>query len=627
MANRRYPITRFEITTQSQNNEIAKSSVNGSIPIIMATYTSSKGSENWELITGLESFTKSKGGLNFTKHGQAQLLVATALTNGAYVLGKRMVSDDATLANATVKAKVIRVDDINYVYYHIVYGTDVKNFKAACDAGYNNFDSDAEPTEETTDSGDSYTSIDIPLFTVAAVGRCASSISFRLVPDYYMSKSGRYTRYNFEVIENAELIGSVGCAYNPDIIMDNVSQTIQNKVNTHSVLSKQIKVRIYEDAIYKLTSLLAETAILEDEKIGITDLINMDYINAKDIKGVNDIAGIVVNGDEGSLWASYTPKDITPVFLEAAVGIPLLGGSYGESGNAPVQNAEAYEKMLLGAYGANMESTQFDPVIYDTDNYKVDAIFDCGFPMSVKNAIVNLCDIRGDIEFFSDLGMKYSTLNEICSAANEIAYSKNVAVYHNFFNIINPFDKKEITVTMPYLICGKLIKHISSGVGRPFAGIANNLTFPEIIDGTVNFLPFKIPGLDQKQLLVDSGVNYISYYDGIGVMDTMFTHMETDEDSGFNYVHNVMGVQEIIKLIRSKCPANRYTFLDGRDLELYIEDIESAIKEFNTYFSSIGVKYMYDPEYEGNNVFFAALAVKFRPFAQEELFRITTIES
>lgn len=621
-----YPKSQFDVINDTYVSEIETNAISGATAVMMAAYTSDKGSEDWELLYGLDNFTTKKGGLNFTRHGQSQLLVANMLANGAYVLAKRMVSQDATLANATIKARVIKADNVSYLYLYSVSSTNALDFNAACVAGYGDFNAANNATEvEASEGGASYTTIDIPLFTVAAVGRGTSSIFFRLEPEYYASKSTNFIKYSFEVIENSNALESILCTMNPDIIIDGSNQSIQTKVNKNS---SQVKTKVYEDGVAKLVKVLAETANLSGTPIKVSELVNMDFINGIVKKSGEAISGIVTKttaGEALDLWTSFKPADITVCYaLDDATGIPLAGGSYGTMGTSPVENQEEYTKLLLATYGKNQESTLFDPIIYDLDQYKVDAIFDCNYPLVVKNAIIDLVDFRGDCVFLADLGTKHSTLEEIVSAANEITSSKFVAVYHNYFNIIDPYTKKEITVTMPYLLASKLIAHISNGVGRPFAGIANNIKFSEIIEGTVNFLPVIIPGLDQKQQLVDANVNYISYYDGVPVMETMYTN--DDQYTQLSFLHNIMAIQEIIKLLRTRCPKTRYTFLDGDDLETYIDDAKSIINEYSTNFASIDMTYMADEKYESNNIFYAVIKVRFKNFVQEEYFRVIAIE-
>lgn len=625
-----YPKSRFEIVNQTQVQQIdTASSNNGPIALFMQPYTSNKGTEDWELLTSFEGFTDAKGGISFLKHGQAQLTVAQALASGAAVFGKRMVSEDAALANVTIMARVVKVESVSYLYLYTKSGIGVKNFNEACTTGYGDFD----PNKDTTTEN----SVDIPLFTITPLGRGESSSFIRIIPEYASNRSKTstdYIKYSFEVDENSEELESIMFTMNPEIIVDNVAQAMNPKIKANS---NQVKVKLYEDGIYKLVGELAKTATIENasgETVSIpaAELINYDFINGKNVRGTKDIGGIVtiVQSDsskskEEDQWQANKPADIEkPYDLSDPIGIPLVNGTYGKMGNSPVQNTEEYEKMLLATFGKDTNSVLFDSIIYDLDANKIDAIFDCNFPFTVKNAITELVDFRGDLAFLEDLGTTANTLDTIKETAKKITTaSKYVAIYHNYFNIIDPFTKKEITVTMPYLLIDKLANHISNGVGRPFAGIANKITFPNIIDGTVNFYPVEIPGCDQKQELVDLNINYISMYDGIPVMETMYTN--DDEYTQLSFLHNIMGVQEVIKAIRSNCPRIRYTFLDGDDLETYIDDVKAVIKEYNTNFKSIDVEYMADEKYESNNIFYAVLKVQFKNFIQEEYFKIIAI--
>ena len=639
-----YPKSRFEILNQTQVQNIDTRSVDKNIALYMQPYTSDKGTEDWELLTSLEDFTSTKGSMSFKKHGQAQLTVAQALRTGAYVLGKRLVSDDATLANTTVLAHLVKstVDskDITFVYLYTKSGKDCKTFEEACEVGYGEFDAEAESI------------VDIPLLTVTPMGRGESLMYFRLTPEYapYRSKnSTEYAKYSFEVIENNEVLESISVSMNPEIIFDGVSQSVNTKVKS---LSKHVRVKMYEDGIYALVKELAKTT---GEDVPAMELINCDFINGYDRKGINLIDGVVTaatnESSVSSLWTANKPSDITVYDLangaenSDGVGIPLSNGSFGTLGNNPMGSEASkaeLKKLLLDVFGANNDVTDegdiqypssFNSIIYDLDAYKVDCIFDCAWPVEVKQAIVNLINFRGDMVFLSDLGTENVTSlagiseavekSNVDSTSYETYYSSYESKYHNYFKIIDPFSKKEITVTMPYLLIDKMTTHIAKGINHPFAGMANNLVFDNIIENSINFLPVEIPGIDQKQELVNMNVNYLSLYDGVPVMETMYVNQ--NEHSQLSYLHNIMAIQEIIKVIRTRCPRTRYTFLDGNDLEKYISDVQSIVKEYSSNFKSISCEYMADDKYEQNNIFYAVLKVQFKNFIQEEYFKIIAI--
>ena len=616
-----YPKSRFEVINQAQFQTIETTDAGTPTAIYMQPYTSNKGTEDWELLTGFDGFTKTKGSISFNRHGQAQLNVAKALTSGAYVLGKRMVSEDATLANTTVLARLVKVDDITYVYFYTKSAVDCKTFEDACKAGYGDFDPEAENIT------------DIPLLTITPMGRGESLLYFRIVPINVSSKkknSSSYMKYTLEIIEDNEVLESITVTLNPEIVIDNIAQGLNPKIRDNS---NQIRIRSYDNGFYALASELAKTATIpNDDGVGTSlsagDLINMDFINGYDRSGTVAIGGNVTIAQnavaENSEWVANKPSDIEVVYdLADPVGIPLANGSFGAMSANPMNNPEEMEKMLLGVLGKNTESSLFDTIIYDLDAYKVDAIFDANWPISVKNAVIDLIDFRGDMVFLHDLGTDVNTLELIQEKQAKIQHSNYSASYHNYFKILDPFSKKEITVTMPYLLIDKLTSHISKGVGRPFAGVANNIYFTNIIENTINLYPVEIPGINQKQELVDINVNYLSIYDGIPVMETMYVN--DPEHTQLSYLHNIMAIQEIIKIIRTRCPRTRYTFLDGDDLETYISDVQAIIKEYNTNFKSISCEYMADEAYEQNNIFYAVLKVQFKNFIQEEYFKIIAI--
>jgi hypothetical protein len=612
-----YPRSRFEIIDQTNIQELPQTTIGYPVPMAMAAYTSDKGPEQWRVLSGLTEFSRDVGSISFTKHGQGQLTVAEILRNGGVVFGKRMVSEDATLANVTIRARVINSDNVSYLYFYTKSYEDVATFDEATELGYDNFDANTESDV-----------VDVPLFTVTPMGRGVSNMAFRINPEYVNSKSSSYVLYSFEVYENQELLESITFTMNPDVTIDGVSQAMNPKIHANS---NQVKVNLFDDGFYALITALAKTATdSSGNALSVASVINMDFINAVDRRGKNPMGGVVTSADADSdgedLWTTNTPSEIADDIVDIcdALGVALTNGSYGASGNSPIQVPGEYEKMLLGTYGANQDSALFDTVIYDLDANKIDFVVDANYPLSVKKAINDLADFRQDFAFLADMNTDVHDVTTIVDKAAEMPKSRFIAVYHNHFKIYDPYTNKQIRVTMPFLLASRMVQHISDGVGRPFAGMLNSITFPEIIDGSVNFLPVVIPGVDQKQALVDANVNYLSYYDGTPVMETMYTNPE-EEYTQLSYLHNIMAIQEVIKAVRTECPKVRYTFMDGSDLENYISDANAVINKYVTNFKSISMQYMADEKYESNSIFYATITVQFKNFVQEEYFRVIAI--
>ena len=650
-----YPRTMFEILNQTTAQEITQDLAGDSlVPVAMAAYTSDKGSEDWQEFTNLSDFVNQTGNISFVKHGQAQLTVAEELRAGATVLCKRMLPNDAALANTTIRARVVKNGNTSYVYYYTVSGVGDKTFDDACESGTN-------PVDVVMDES---RYVDVALFTVAPMGRGTSNMFFSIVPEYSAFKSASSAKYTFEVYENGELIENILFTMNPDVVINGEAQGINPKVKANAT---QVKVNAYEDGFYKLITELAKTAVdASGNAISINDLANLDFINGKYRDGKTRITGIVTEVLTDTVatdpWTTNTPEfkkyelnedgtiktetneetgtttqvtqtvtDIVYYHLDgnSETGlIPLTNGSYGSIGDTPMDNPTVYETMLRATFGDTTITSAylFDPIIYDVDMYKVDFICDCAFPVSVKKAITALVDTRGDMIFLTDLGTSVKTIDDIKTAVNSIGINSNyAALYCNWFKIYDPYSSKQITVTTPFLLARKMVTHILGGVARPFCGILHGITFPEIIYGSLNFRPINLPNdIDQKQALADMNVNYISYYDGVAVMETEYTNYAGYDQ--FSYLNNIMAVQEVIKAIRSECPKMRYTFMDGSDLETYISDCTAIINRYNSNFDNISMQYMADATYEANKIFYATIMVKFKNFIQEEYFRVIAID-
>ena len=75
-------------------------------PLYLQLFTSDKGPENLREIEGKDFFYLYDGTPSFKKHGQPLLQAAEIIKAGGRLLCKRVVAEDATLANLIVVAKV-----------------------------------------------------------------------------------------------------------------------------------------------------------------------------------------------------------------------------------------------------------------------------------------------------------------------------------------------------------------------------------------------------------------------------------------------------------------------------------------------------------------------------------------
>ena len=732
MANKGYPRTRFSIEDRTSAIEVATNSVGGNMPLAMQAFTSDRGPEEWTIITSLKDFIKKYGEISYVRHGQPQLTVAEILKAGGAVLGKRIVGNNATLANITICARIVKLTEsnkvqtvsgkkytgntnTNYVYFYARYGYAIDDNHMAYAQTFEEATIDYVNRENTVFSNSSTDNVygenvlDFPLFTIAAIGRGVSNLSFDITVNHNTNASTpKYILYTLNVYRDNEVVEQVNFSFNPNITIDGVSYAMNPRVN---LACSEIKVKNYENSTEAFASALAistKTSTNDTDAKSMTknDIINSDFINGTNRTGSVALGNLITKSTEETftsittdqnpqtnendtldMWTTLLPYDLstlgtggakTPnsnVIIPNGNGIsfsfstasPFAAGTNDTAlGDAPIKNAISigsndtyqpteYEKLLLNVFGKKYNATsgkietltsnieinnddivatyyQFDPVIYDVDKYKVDFTCDNGYPKFIKRAITDLVEFRGDMVYIADLGSdKISNANSIVARSNEIFNeseeydyrSKFVAIYHNVFDVYDPYSGKQITVTMPYLLASKLVNHIANGAGRPFAGMLHDITFPEIIKNSINYIPRVTPFADNKQILIDANINYLSMYNDLFVMDTMYVNQP--DYTQLSYLNNIMGVQQIIKNIRNRCPASRYTFMDGNDLERYIDDANAIINQYNSYFKSISISYMADEAYESNNIFYAVLKVQFRNFIQEEYFKIIAI--
>ena len=232
---------------------------------------------------------------------------------------------------------------------------------------------------------------------------------------------------------------------------------------------------------------------------------------------------------------------------------------------------------------------------------------------------------REDCFYFRDMGTKCNTMDLIMNADMDNLHTKFAGTYCTYYDVINPYSRKQITVTMMYSMVQLVVTQFNNGRNLPMAGIKYGFTITDAIEGTVGFTPTICPGLNQKEDLVDAHINYATYIDNSLVIETLYTSQ--DKYTQLSFINNVLAVQEVIKEIRRRCPAIRYSFIDGDDLEKYRAEVEEIIAPYTSNFKSLTITYMQDAYYTRNKIFYATLAVQFRDFVQTEYFKIVALSS
>lgn len=318
------------------------------------------------------------------------------------------------------------------------------------------------------------------------------------------------------------------------------------------------------------------------------------------------------------------------------------------------------EDFLIQMHYERFFSGEFDKDIFNLDIYFPNALFDANYSNKTKLAIQRLAAYRGDFMCYMDMGVgkvhSYTECSEIIPSTlsgldlvNDdlsgyyYVRDMHIAVTCLSYKIRNPYNNKVIEVTATYGLSNIYVNHFANNAGNVFAGISNGVTIDNIIEGSVSYIPKIYPTsemtslnniggvypsedetiINEKQLMCDLRVNYGCYYDDRFSIETEYTMNPTESE--FSYWNNVALVCLMMQSIRKACPAARYQFITADDLTVYQDAVETAIKPWRNKFAAVRFKYIQDESAIQNKIYYAAIEVVFKPFAQAEIFTLTAL--
>lgn len=641
-----YPTTIITWEDQSQIRQPEIKDVRV-MPLYCTVITSDKGPEDWTKVSGLEFFNlyTVNNTIDFEKHGQALLQAGNHIQAGAELLVKRITADDATLANITLVANLKqeekqRVDSKGNLLFKdhstgketterfdTSTGESIENERIMdqCTVVYYTFmsASDCKTPEAVTGainealeamSPDADTTV-LPLFTIFDNGRGSSKKRIQIKQNYSLSRNNKnYFMYDMFIMEGNNTIDTIHFVLDPDTITNDKNMSIQYQINdgTHP----QIRCYQYEQNLRDFKDEMIAACIRSGE-ITETDAHGMDLLFGT-TKKQRPIHTIRVDYDAG----------IDPSIM---VGQLLLNGDNGSFGDRPLEDP-TYSKLAAFAFAGynpvngkieTQSQGVYDNRIYDYDLWKIDAILDANYPRDVKRAIEQLVNYREDCMYFRDMGLDCNTLDLINDEDFDNLHTKFAATYCTYYDIINPYSKKQVTVTLPYSLGACLVNTFNNGRSLPTAGIRYGYIISECINNTIGFVPAVCPGLNEKDELFANRINYANLINDELVVETLYTSQ--DDYTQLSFINNVLAVQQVIKVIRSRCPSIRYSFIDGDDLAKYKADVEAIISPYRSNFKKLELTYLADPYYTENKIFYATLVVQFRDFVQTEYFKIVAI--
>ena len=586
-------------------------------PLLLTAAAFDRGPEKITRVYG-QTFYKLFGYyIDFEKYGQAAIQAANIINNGGELMLKRVVAEDATLANIVVCARVstdrVQKTDSNgnplyidpdtqketindgdgsfekaminvaKIKYELVTVTGKKKKAEIVEEARRSFVQDEESQEFV-----------YPLFVIADNGRGESTKRFGVDPQYEIAKNQNFFIYRLKYLGSEDLDAEqIYFALTPGVIY--LEKSMDIGMSSSEML--QADAESLEDCVDAFYAKVSEIS-----GISIDELYSCDMLFCKNRKG-QPIQGLSLD-DSG--------QD-----LSISMGFALESGTNGAFGDKPIETPE-YEQALIDFY-----TGVYDSDIYNLDMYKPDACIDANYPYAVKKAIYDLAMYRKDFFFFGDMGLDVNTFTNAKEKMSSMPRDKFTAWYPQSYQVINPFTRRRINVTITYSIARLVITHLNNNRNCPYCGILYGWTIPEAIEGTVNFCPKITPVENQKTECDDLRINYASILNDTLTLETTYTSQENLTQLSF--INNVIAIQKIVKDVRDNCPAFRYSFISTDDLSTYKSAVNNIISKYTKWFESLEFVYVQDDVMRANKIFEASLRVKHKDFVQAEILNIYTL--
>lgn len=609
------PDTIFEYIDQSNITKTIETLVTA--PYYLCCSSAERGPEDIREVVGTDFYNLYGNHISFVKHGQPLVQAAHIIDNGGRLIFKRLVADDAALANLTVIATVTKkeVEKTNAAGKPLYIDPSTNQESETDGGGWAKATKNVAsikygvvtvPSMKTITDVVAHVQLQykeetdvFPLFTVTDNGRGKSTKRFNIQPDYQLSKQNSFEFYTFNVIADAETNAEyTRFSIDPNIIYLKTSMSLTESSKDLT----QLDAYQYEEGSNKFIKAVSEaTGVDEDTLKSIDILFGCDRAGK-----ALDYISVDLTKSEDEAENGYDLADAT--------GMMIMSGDNGEFGDKPFGTG-AWTKEAVKFF-----SGEFDDSVFNPNQVNIDAVFDANYPSEVKKAILDLAEFRQDFFYFRDFGLDKYTYDQFKMAAKEFDHSKFAASYITTYDVLDPYSRKQINVTLMYSLAVKMINHFNLRRNAPCAGIQYGFTFDEAIKGTVNFCPKFTPKVDQKTELMDLGLNYCGYINNQLVLET--TNTSQDPYSQLSYINNILAVQQIIHRVREVCPINRYTFITSDDLETYKKAVNNAIMQYKENFDTLEFVYVADPIMKANKIFNASIKVSFKDFVQTEIFKI-----
>ena len=128
-----------------------------------------------------------------------------------------------------------------------------------------------------------------------------------------------------------------------------------------------------------------------------------------------------------------------------------------------------------------------------------------------------------------------------------------------------------------------------------------------------------------KELMEDIKVNYAIFQDRRCVMQSCYSSQL--EYTQLSWINNVIGIQTVLRAVRTECPAMRYSLVTGSDLSDYSTAVSKVLGNYTSNFNTLNFIYTQDKLQTAQKIFYASIEFAFLNWAQTEIFDVYAINN
>ena len=120
-------------------------------------------------------------------------------------------------------------------------------------------------------------------------------------------------------------------------------------------------------------------------------------------------------------------------------------------------------------------------------------------------------------------------------------------------------------------------------------------------------------------------VNYAIFEDNQCVVQSCYTCQ--DAYTQLSYLCNTMGIQRVLRAVRTACPRQRYSLSTSTDLQNYATAVNNVLTNYTNNFAQLNFKYTQDDLKASQKIFYASIEFAFLGWAQTEIFDVYAINN